>query len=257
MKKKDDQPQAGYIPKTQLERRRVAQDLLLEKEKLRALTATLHSEKLRLEEQVQKAREDLDHHQQEHVRLQRQVAEIEEENRRFSRKYSEVERHDTDLANLYVAIHRLNETLDRQKILAIIQEILSNLIGVEELAVFEFDPKNARLSLLASAGIETACFQKIPLGAGLIGLVALTGETYFAGEHGSNDGTPYEANLTACIPLKVDDRVTGAIAVFRLVQQKDGLESLDHKLLDLLATHAAKALYLTRPHTRGGALLER
>jgi hypothetical protein len=42
--------------------------------------------------------------------------------------------------------------------------------------------------------------------------------------------------------------VTGAIALFRLLPQKPALEDVDHELFELLATHAATALYCTRLH---------
>jgi GAF domain-containing protein len=42
--------------------------------------------------------------------------------------------------------------------------------------------------------------------------------------------------------------VTGAIAIFRLLPQKVGLEEVDRELFELLATHAATALYCTQLH---------
>ena len=45
--------------------------------------------------------------------------------------------------------------------------------------------------------------------------------------------------------MKLEDRVTGAIALFRLLPQKTALEAVDRELFDLLATHAAMALYCT------------
>ncbi len=62
----------------------------------------------------------------------------------------------------------------------------------------------------------------------------------------SGDGKALEQNsgLTACVPLVLDDKVIGAIAVFRLLDQKESkLTTLDFELFDLLATHAASALY--------------
>jgi hypothetical protein len=42
---------------------------------------------------------------------------------------------------------------------------------------------------------------------------------------------------------RLTGKVTGAIAVFRLLGQKSGLEEIDLQLFDLLASHAATALY--------------
>jgi hypothetical protein len=64
------------------------------------------------------------------------------------------------------------------------------------------------------------------------------------------DGSPAESAgddaITACIPMKIGQRVLGVIAVFRLLPHKGGLNAVDLDLLDLLSTHAAVALLFTR-----------
>ena len=42
---------------------------------------------------------------------------------------------------------------------------------------------------------------------------------------------------------KLDGRPVGAIAIFRLLPQKAGFETVDYELFDLLATHGATALH--------------
>ncbi|HEV2721355.1 MAG TPA: diguanylate phosphodiesterase, partial [Thermoanaerobaculia bacterium] len=77
------------------------------------------------------------------------------------------------------------------------------------------------------------------------GMVGHTGERFVISESAVH---PFgrEEQLTACIPLKLDDRVVGVIGIFRLLQQKQGLEPLDFELFDLLSSHAASALFCTR-----------
>jgi GAF domain-containing protein len=48
------------------------------------------------------------------------------------------------------------------------------------------------------------------------------------------------------IPLRVDDRPVGAIAIYKLLQQKDGFSALDNELFTLLAGHAATAIFASR-----------
>jgi len=251
--KKDAEGQGAYVRKVRDETQRYIQNLLEENEKLRALGATLQSEKLRLQEQVLALREELHSHQMEQVRLQRELAEIDKESRRYSKEFVQVEEQNSNLANLYVASYRLHSTVDRQEVLAVIQEVIVNLVGSEQIAIFEVDSKRSMLSLVASHGIDPARYQTIHLGSGLIGRAAFVGKAYLAGEQAENNGAPEEADLTACIPLKVDGKVTGAIAVFRLLPQKTGIEELDRELFDLLATHAATALYCTGLHAKLGA----
>jgi len=176
--------------------------------------------------------------------LKDRVAAIEAESRRFSERYVEVEQQNTNLANLYVASYQLTGTLDRERVVSAIQEIIINLIGCEELGVWELDDELGALTLAASFGIDEAEWSAIPLSAGVIGAVASTGLRYVAAESAPAQGR--EEKLTACIPLKLDDRVVGAIAIFSLLQQKQGLEPVDFELLDLLASHAASALFCTR-----------
>jgi hypothetical protein len=176
--------------------------------------------------------------------LKRRVAAIEEESRHFSERYFEVEQQNTNLANLYVASYQLNGTLDRERIVAAIQEIIINLIGCEELGIWELDDRSDALELIGWFGIDTGTWAAVPLSSGVIGTVASTGERFIAGQ--SEPPTGRETRLTACIPLKLDDRVVGAIAIFRLLDQKEGLEPLDFELFDLLASHAATALVCTR-----------
>ena len=240
-----------YVHKVNEETKRFTHDLLTENEKLRGLVTSFQSEKLRLEEQLRILRQEFSLFQKEEDQLKIQLAEIEEENRRFSKEYVEVEKQNSNLANLYVASYRLHGTLDRKEILATIQEIIANLIGSEEMAIFELDSKKRELSLLASMGIDPARYQTRQITAGLIGRAARTREVYLTGQNDSSGALADEADLTACIPLKVDGEIIGAIAIFKLLQQKVGLETLDHELFDLLTTHAAVALFSSGLRAKG------
>jgi GAF domain-containing protein len=150
-----------------------------------------------------------------------------------------------NLASLYVAVTSMHGALDRPSVLSSVQEIVTNLIGSEEMAIFETDPAQGRLTLLASTGIEPGPYQEISVGDGAIGRAAATGERVVRHEGGSltEDG---DAALTACIPLKVAGRIVGVLAVFRLLPHKGSLDAIDIDLFDVLAAHAASALLFTR-----------
>ena len=101
--------------------------------------------------------------------------------------------------------------------------------------------------LLAASGVAGRDDRttRLPDGAiEAIGRATSDGETYVAG------GDLQQATLVACVPLKLDGRITGYIAICRLLAHKNTLEPLDHELFDLLATHAATALYCTALHER-------
>jgi len=181
----------------------------------------------------------------ENQRLSKLVAELDDRNREFTNRYVEIEQQNTNLANLYVASYQLNGTLERDRVVAAIQEIVINLIGSEELGIWQIDEDLDSLALIGSFGINAREWAGVPLGSGIVGHVACSGERYTVTE---SDARPFgrEQHLTACIPLKLDDKVIGVIGIFRLLQQKQGLEPVDFELFDLLCSHAATALYCTR-----------
>ena len=150
----------------------------------------------------------------------------------------------SNLASLYVAVTSVHGALDRPSVLSSVQEIVTNLVGSEEMAIFEIDASNSRLVLLASTGIEPGPYQEISVGEGAIGKAA-TGARLIRPEGGSltEDG---DASLSACIPLKIAGRVVGVLAVFRLLPHKGHLDAVDLDLFDVLAAHAASALLFTR-----------
>lgn len=262
----------AYVRKADEGNRRYAQELLSENERLRFLVASLDNERLsliekvadvdrlvrehdslrelvlvltqekqRLELELLRLRDEQGRQQKDREDLRQQLADVERQNRRFSEEYVEVEKRNNNLMNLYVASYRLHGTVDRKEVLDTIQEIVANLVGCEEQAVFEVH--DGVLRLATSVGIDPGHYGELRLGEGAIGRAAALGKTYLPGP-----GLLDQDGLTACIPLKLDGRVTGAIALFRLLPQKAALEEVDYELFDLLATHAATALYCTRLH---------
>jgi regulator of replication initiation timing len=242
----------AYVQRVREDTRRYASELLAENERLRAAVASLTQENARLRREAESARAELEQVGDRERRLQEALGRVEEENRRFASRYVEVEQENSDLANLYVASYRLHGTLDRREVLDVIQEIVTNLIGCEEIAVFETDPEGAAVTLVHSSGIDPRAHDKVGFGEGLIGRAVASGETYLPAE-GAPATTMSDAGLTACIPLKLGDRVTGAIALFRLLPQKAELGALDRELFELLGTHAATALYCSGLEARQAA----
>lgn len=177
--------------------------------------------------------------------LKERIATVETESLTYSARYVEVEQQNTNLANLYVASYQLHGTLNRASVLEAIKEIIINLIGSEELAVWEADQETGALHLVDWFGVDPVLWSRIDRGAGVVGSVATTGQPYVRGR---SPLTPVheERRLTAAIPLKLDERVIGVIGIFSLLAQKPDLEPVDYELFDLLASHAASALFCTR-----------
>jgi GAF domain-containing protein len=242
----------SFVEKVASDNRAYVESLLDENRRLNLHIAELENERDRARQALERALDDLQSRQQLEASLKERVARIEQESRRASQRYVEVEQQNTNLANLYVASYQLHGTLDRQAVLAAIQEIVINLIGSEELGVWELDDESDELRLVASFGIDADAWTSIALGSGVIGSCAVTGERFVAGPNAKKP-ISLERTLTACIPLRLDDRVIGVIGIFRLLQQKPTLEPVDYELFDLLALHAASALFCTRLLARATA----
>lgn len=171
---------------------------------------------------------------------------LEEENRQFAGRYLEIEEENNNLANLYVASYQLHSTLDLSEVLKIVIEIVINLIGAEVFAVYVLDEKTSSLEPVASEGEPLDAFPKMTLGTGVVGTVVKSGETTCEETASSED----LSSPIVCIPLRVGERPIGAIAIFRLLAQKDSFTPLDHELFTLLAGHAATAIFASQLHAQ-------
>jgi GAF domain-containing protein len=187
-------------------------------------------------------RDRLDRCEGELVRVRRGLDESETRVEQLERACAAAEAGRAELAKLLVATTALHQTLRRDDVLEALQEILINLIGTEDFAVFEVEP-DGELSLAASFGGDR---DERLTNADPVRDVVASGRARLAP---AGPGAPI-----ACVPLAADGRVVGAIAVYALLPQKPGFEAFDHELFELRATHAATALAAARLHgAREGA----
>ena len=222
--------------------RAFTEELMYENERLRLRIVQLEKEKMDLSGTIMREAERL---RLENSQLTQKLEfvdlrfqEIEAENKDFAIRYVEVEEQNESLANLYVASYRLHSTLDPAEVVDCIKEILMNMIGTEEFGLYVVDEETNELLLGGYEGeiAERLDRGRVAFGEGLEGMVAQTGEPFFTEEAGEF------GEVCACIPLKIKERVVGVIAIYKLLSHKSGLSGLDHKLLELLAGHAATAL---------------
>jgi nitrate/nitrite-specific signal transduction histidine kinase len=237
----------------QIERTRLAGEseaLRRENEELRDRLRQAQTEAVTATEELLKTRRELASRELAQAQMEKQMQSVDLEGRRLADQFASLEEQNNNLTNLYVASYRLHGTLDRNEVLEALQEILANLVGSEETALFERAEDGPYLSLVTSTGIEADGLRRVSFGRGLIGHVAQTGQRFLVGQLEPTERAAEEQHLSACIPLILDGRVVGAIAVFRLLPQKSGLRDLDQEIFDLLGSHAATALYCTALHAR-------
>ena len=166
---------------------------------------------------------------------------VEEENKEFADRYIEIEEQNNNLANLYVASYQLHSTLDFREVVRIVQEIVINLIGAEAFHVLIISEKTGLLEVETSEG-QAPARTAVPVGDGLIGRSAQSGENFFAESVARSEPSPFEQPI-AVIPLKIKDSTIGVISINKLLVQKTQFTTMDYELFTLLAGHAATAIF--------------
>lgn len=129
--------------------------------------------------------------------------------------------------------------------LEMLEEILAESVGCEEIAVFELAGAPTALRLVHAIGIPPAALTAMQLEDGLVWRCAVAGGMWLDGPWGVSD--PSLPRLMACVPLEVGGRGVGSLALFRRSERNAQLESRDIELLDLLRIHLGVALVATRP----------
>lgn len=175
--------------------------------------------------------------------------EVEKENQDFADRYIEVQEENNNLANLYIASHQLHSTLDYKEVLRIVLEIVINLVGAETFCIMLLDEKQNEMSTVAAEGIDVSQIQNIKIGNGIIGAAAKSGESYFTEDMNNHEELNLE-NPVACIPLMIKDNIIGLLVIYNLLVQKEKFSNIDYELFNLLAGHAATAIYSAKLYSQ-------
>jgi nitrate/nitrite-specific signal transduction histidine kinase len=226
------------------------QELLKENERLRYRVAGLEQENSTLTKDAppQGADELLDKIkalEEEKTGLLTRYQQVEEENVDFAKRYLEIEEENNNLANLYVASFQLHSTLDFREVVQIVMEIVINLVGAEKFALMLLDENREELSAISTEGVPREKIPHLRMGEGVIGKVVKEGTGPYIAE--SKD--PAEITLTeplVVIPMRIKDQVIGGIVVYSILEQKESFSPLDFELFNLLAGHAATALFASK-----------
>lgn len=150
------------------------------------------------------------------------------------------------LMNLYVATFQLHATLDPIEVQATIAEIAVDLLGAERFVLLLREDGSGDCEVALGRGLESE-------GTGLY-----SGNGYHGGDPlvdaALEDGVlrmgPDEfSEAIAAVPLRVQDAIVGVLVVLKLFDHKSILRAEDRDLLDLLAAHAASALFAARVYS--------
>lgn len=245
-----------FVRRVQRETRLCIDRVIRESDRLRALLESSEAERRRIQRQLDAVSGERDELGGEVEGLRKSLDEMETEHESILEGYANFESQTTSLANLYVATYRLHGAVDTNEVLDVIEEIVANLIGSEEVAVLGLDPRDSRITVLRARGIAASRFDPVVLGVGPIGRALGFGKSFVrTAETPPSEGPgrlAEEQELTACIPLRVCGGVVGALAIYGLLPQKPGLEPIDFELLALMGEQAGVALHTAAILAREG-----
>ena len=229
------------------------EEILKENEKLRYKIAALETENNDLRRNtgdgnlVKVLEKRIKELEDERESILERFKEVEKENRDFAVRYVEVENENNSLANLYIASYELHATLSFKDVLRTIVEIVINLIGGEVFGILLLDEKTKLLEYVEGEEINSATFNPIKIGEGIIGSSVLSGDPYVDEEVMLNEEVDFDRPIVS-IPLRIEsqNKIVGAIVIYKLLSQKKAFEKVDYELFTLLAGHAATAIFSAR-----------
>jgi len=179
--------------------------------------------------------------------LSARLADVQSDRDELSTKLAEYEQQVGRLMNLYVATYQLHATLDPGEVQATIAEIAINLLGAERFVLlFWRTDESGDCEIALSQGMDDD-----KSGLYLNGV--------YSGGDPAVDATLSDGVLRigpiagsdalACVPLTVQGTTVGALVLLKLFDHKESLKPEDRDLLDLIAAHAASALFAARVYS--------
>jgi hypothetical protein len=144
-------------------------------------------------------------------------------------------------AKLYAAAKALQQAVREGMVADAIFEIGSNLIGCEQMALLVTCEQQDRVAFAGSVGVNPKQLEAIRRDARRILEEVPAASIYI--KTGVEDRVFLSSlGITALIPFRLDSATKGAIILFDLLPQRNGLDSGDRELLNLLCAYAGPCL---------------
>lgn len=178
--------------------------------------------------------------EQEKADLLSRFRRVEAQSSSVTARVEEVELEFANLANLFVASNQIHSSLSPRGVTRRIKEVLAQFVGAECYAMYLVNPNETELVPIASEGVPGNKLLPVRVNGTRIGEVFRSGNVVVDEESDPSKGTLDAPG--AVIPLSIDDRVVGAVAIFSTLSQKTRFDTVDFELFKLLGQHAAAAL---------------
>jgi hypothetical protein len=175
------------------------------------------------------------------VAARRALAASEQAHRRLADAYGSLDERYGIITQLFVAMDALSDASDEAAALRAISEVMVNLAGTEEFAIYELDVSGEH-PMIHSFGLEVERFAPLEPSGSVA--EALTQGSLWLGDTPHPDGMQGEP--IACIPLRLRERVDFAVVVWSYLPQKRVFDGFDLELYALLANRAAPTIRAAR-----------
>ncbi|HWA76164.1 MAG TPA: GAF domain-containing protein [Polyangiaceae bacterium] len=225
---------------------RITDEFLREYEQLAQRMEAVETENALLRNQVEagdairELSRKIEHLEREKAELLSRFRRVEAQSTTVSARVEEVELEFANLANLFVASNQIHSSLSPRGVTRRIKEVLAQIVGAERYSMYFVNPSGTELVPIASEGVAGNDLVPVRVAGTMVGEVFRSGAAIV-----NEDVQPSQGTLdtpAAIIPLSVDDRVVGVIAIFSTLSQKERFDTVDFELFKLLGQHAAAAL---------------
>jgi|SRR5215813_1291993 len=189
-------------------------------------------ENITLKARIRSLEESLQFSRGERVALELKLNHLRSNRHEADARVAELTKSCDELEAVIMTAIRLIAVWDREDAVHALQDIVANVIGSEEMALFEMRTESCGFEATAWCGVsEEQCAEAAK---GLVGKVGRNGTAVFprSGDSG----------ITACVPLRMNHHVIGVLAIFSLLPQKMRLEHSDLVVMRFLEHHAGKLL---------------
>jgi hypothetical protein len=227
----------------------ITEDLVNENAKLRKRVSDLEAKNATLmaqlasDDAIRELLKKIEMLEREKRGLLSRFEEVEAESSRWGDQYSELEQELSNLANLYIAGNHLHGSRDFPTLILRVKELLSQFVGARTFAMYLATSDGRSLVPVMSEGIGKPGPIPVVADDGGIGETFATAMTRI--ERGKLDDGSIEKPL-ALVPMKVEDKVVGVLAIFAALEHKSHFLPVDFELLTLLGAHAGGALLCAR-----------
>ncbi len=166
------------------------------------------------------------------------LSELERTEKEHEGRQAEIEQEVNDLANLYIANFQLHASLSPRRVVRHLCDMMGQFVGADGFAIYLVDEDAKQIVLAATESLDDVP-ERMDVGSGPIGEACLTGIRQVRNDR-LNEGSLDDP--VAVLPISVDGRAVGAIAIARLLEQKREWASVDHELFELVHAQAGVAL---------------